>query len=62
MTSKHSRSTVRAALKRDDGDEVVQTFIKLALAADLSEQDTEELRNEVAERSKINKHTISKML
>lgn len=59
---KHSRSTVRAALKRDDGDEVVQTFIKLALAADLSEQDTEELRNEVAERSKINKHTISKML
>lgn len=59
---KHSRSTVRAAIERANDDEAVQTFIKFALAADLSDQDMEELRNELAKRLKLNKRTISGML
>jgi hypothetical protein len=59
---KHSRSTVRAALERANDNEVVKTFIKMVLAADLSADEIEELRNEVAKRSGLTKTTISQML
>jgi hypothetical protein len=59
---KHSRSTVRAAIERTINDEVVKTFINMALAADLSADEIEELRNEVATRSGLGKRTLSKML
>jgi hypothetical protein len=55
---KHSRSTTLAAIKQANNDEVVKTFIRLALAAD----EIEELRNEVAERTGLNKRTISDIL
>jgi len=59
---KYSRSTVRAAIKRANDDDVVKTFINMALAADLSAHEIEELRNEVATRSGLGRRTLSQML
>jgi hypothetical protein len=59
---KHSRSTVRTAIERANDDQVVKTFIKMILAADLSADEIEELRNEVAKRSGLTKTTLSQML
>jgi hypothetical protein len=59
---KHNASTVRAAMDQATDDAVVKIFVKLALAADLTDEDIENLRNEAAKRSRINKRTISKML
>jgi hypothetical protein len=59
---KHNSSTVRAAIEKANDGEIINIFLKLALAADLSKPETEALRNEVAKRSKLNKRTISEML
>jgi hypothetical protein len=59
---KHSAGTVRAAMDQAADDAVVKTFVKLALAADLSAAEIEELRNEAAERSGVGKRTVSNML
>jgi hypothetical protein len=59
---KHSAGTVRAAMDQAADDAVVKTFVKLALAADLSAAEIEELRNEAAKRSGLGKRTISNML
>jgi hypothetical protein len=53
---------VRTAMEQADNAAVVRTFIQLAAAADLDEQETEELRNLAAERSGTNKRTIATML
>jgi hypothetical protein len=59
---KHNASTVRAAMDQAADDAVVKTFVKLALVADLTGQEIEELRNEAAKRSRLGKRTISNML
>ena len=42
--------------------DVVKTFVKLAILADLDDEEIEALRNEAAKRSGIGKRTIAKML
>jgi hypothetical protein len=54
-------SAVRSAVEQADKDAAVRTFIQLAVAADLDEQELEELRNLAAERTGTNKRTISNM-
>jgi hypothetical protein len=53
---------VRAAMDKASDADVVKTFVRLALAADLSEDETEELRNHAAERSGIAKRTVARAL
>ena len=48
---KHNRTSVRAAMDKVADDAVVQTFLKLALIGDLSDEEIEQLRNEAAKRS-----------
>jgi hypothetical protein len=48
---KHHAGTVRAAIDRATDDAVVKIFVKLALAADLTDEEIENLRNEAAKRS-----------
>jgi hypothetical protein len=59
---KRDAGAVRAAVEQADKDAVVRTFIALAVAADLDEQEIEELRNLAAERSGTNKRPITAML
>ncbi len=49
---------VLTAMKAAPADEVIETFIRLALAADLAEGEIEELRDIAAKRSGISKRTI----
>jgi hypothetical protein len=53
---------VRAAMDKASDADVVATFIKLTLAAELDAIETEELRNHAAERSGIAKRSITKAL
>ena len=59
---KHNAATVRAAMQAATDATVVKTLLKLAMAAELSAEELEELRNEASERSGINKRTITQML
>jgi hypothetical protein len=55
-------SAVRAAIEQADNDAAVRTFIEFAVAAELDDQELEELRNLAAARNGINKRTITGML
>jgi len=59
---KHNSATVGAAMAQIGDAGVVKSFLKLALAADLSNQEIEKLRNDAAQRSGLAKRTISQML
>jgi hypothetical protein len=53
---------VRTAMDKASDADVVGTFVRLALVADLGDDETEDLRNHAAERSGVSKRTISKTL
>jgi len=55
-------AAVRAAMAAASDQDVVRTFVKFAIQADLSDEEIEALRNEAAKRSGINKRTITQML
>jgi hypothetical protein len=55
-------AAVRAAMAAASDQDVVKTFVKLAILADLSDEEMEAFRNEAAKRSGIGKRTIAKML
>jgi hypothetical protein len=55
-------SAVQAAMEEADKNAVVSTLVELAVAADLDDQELEELRNLAAERTGTNKRTITTML
>jgi hypothetical protein len=55
-------AAVRAAMAAASNQDVVKTFVKLAIQADLSDEEIEALRNEAAKRSGIGKRTIARML
>jgi hypothetical protein len=55
-------AAVRAAMAAASDQDVVKTFVKLAIQADLSSEEIEALRNEAAKRSGVGKRTIAKML
>jgi hypothetical protein len=59
---KHNAATVRAAMQAATDATVVKTLLKLPMAAELSAEELEELRNEASKRSGINKRTITQML
>jgi hypothetical protein len=59
---KLNAAAVRAAMERADKEPVVKLFIELAVAADLDDEEIEDLRNLAAEKSGINRRTISGML
>ena len=59
---KHDAAAVRAAMDQAADDAVVKTFVQLALVADLSGDEIEELRNAAAKRSGLGKRTVSTML
>ena len=59
---KHDVRSVRTAIEQAADEAVVSTFIKLTVAADLSHQEIEELRNLTAKRSGVGKRTIAAML
>ena len=59
---KHNAATVRAAMGAASDSDVVKVFLKFALAAELSAEELEDLRNEAAKRSGISKRTITQML
>jgi hypothetical protein len=59
---KHNAATVAAAMAAAADAAVVKKFLSLALVADLSDEETEQLRNEAAKRSGLTKRTISQML
>jgi hypothetical protein len=59
---KHSSASARAAMAAANDSDVVKTFVKFVMAAEISAEEIEELRNEAAERSGTNKRTISQML
>jgi hypothetical protein len=59
---KHNATTVRAEMQAATDATVVQTLLKFAMAAELSAEELEQLRNEASERSGINKRTITQML
>lgn len=59
---KRNAASVRAAMERADDGTVVQTLVGLTAIADLDKAEIEELRNIAADRSGINKRTISAML
>ena len=48
---KHNSTSVRAAMAAASDSAVVKAFLKFALAAELSAEELEELRNEAAKRS-----------
>jgi hypothetical protein len=54
--------TARIALERVGKDEVVEAFVQSVLASDLTEDQIEELRNLVHDRSGINKRTLDSRL
>jgi hypothetical protein len=55
-------TVVRAAMAAASDQDVVKTFVKLAILADLDDEEIEALRNEAARRSGISRRTIAKML
>ena len=55
-------AAVRAAMAAASDQDVVRTFVKFAIQADLSDEEIEALRNEAAKRSGIGKRTITRML
>jgi hypothetical protein len=57
---KFDGDTVRTALEKVDDSDAVKTLIALDLLAALDEEEWELLRNEIAERTGINKRTIDK--
>jgi hypothetical protein len=59
---KLNAAAVRAAIERADEGAVVKLFIELAVAADLDDDEVEDLRNLAAERTGINRRTITGML
>lgn len=59
---KHNSTTVRAAMEAVADDAGVKTFVKLTLAADLTDDEIERLRNEAAERSGRARRTVSQIL
>ena len=59
---KLNAAAVRAAIKHADEGAVVKLFIDLAVAADLDDEELEGLRNLAAERTGINRRTITGML
>jgi hypothetical protein len=59
---KLNAAAVRAAIERADKEAVVKLFIELAVAADLDEEEIEDLRNLAAKKSGINRRTVSGML
>jgi hypothetical protein len=59
---KLNAAAVRAAIERADEGAVVKLFIELAVAADLDDEEIEDLRNLAAEKSGINRRTIAGML
>jgi hypothetical protein len=59
---KHNATTVRAAMQAATDVTVVKTLLRFAMAAELSAEELEALRNEASQRSGINKRTISQML
>jgi hypothetical protein len=59
---KLNAATVQAAIERADEEAVVKLFIELAVTADLDDEELEMLRNLAAEKSGINRRTISGML
>jgi hypothetical protein len=56
------RRAVRMAMEQAADDVVIKTFVKLALTADLDDNELEELRNLAAERTGISKRTIANAL
>jgi hypothetical protein len=54
--------TVRMAMERAADDVVIKTFVKLALIADLDDNELETLRNLAADRTGISKRTIANTL
>jgi hypothetical protein len=59
---KYDAAAVRSAIEKADKAEAVRTFIGLAVVADLSEQELEELRDLVAKLSGTGKLAIKTML
>jgi hypothetical protein len=59
---KHNAASVRAAMDQAVDDAVVKTFVKLALASDLSDEEIEKLRNFAAQRSGTGTRTIARSL
>jgi hypothetical protein len=59
---KLNAAAVRATMERADKEAVVQLFIELAVVADLDDEEIESLRNLAAEKSGINRRTITGML
>ena len=59
---KLNAAAVRAAMERADKEAVVQLLIELAVVADLDDEEIESLRNLAAEKSGINRRTITGML
>jgi hypothetical protein len=57
---KFNANTVRAALEKVDDSDAIKTLIKLDLIAALDEEEWEQLRNELAKRTGINKMTIER--
>jgi hypothetical protein len=53
---------VRAAMDKASDADVVKTFVRLAIAADLNDDEIEELRNEAAKRTGIAERTIGRAL
>jgi hypothetical protein len=59
---KLNAAAVQAAIERADEEAAVKLFIELAMTADLDDEERESLRNLTAEKSGINRRTISGML
>jgi hypothetical protein len=55
-------ASVRAAMAAASGQDVVKTFVKFAILADLNDEEIEALRNEAAKRSGTSKRAIARML
>jgi hypothetical protein len=60
---KHNLNTARAAIEAaKDNESIIKSFLNLAVTADLGACEIEQLRNEVAERTGVNKRTVTQML
>ena len=59
---KLNAAAVRAAMERADKEAVVQLLIELVVVADLDDEEIESLRNLAAEKSGINRRTVTGML
>ena len=55
-------AAVRAAIAAASDQDVVKTFVKFAIRADLSSEEIEAFRNEAAKRSGISRRTVARML